>query len=60
MVIEVQIFDAQAEAFHEAKTGAVEELCHEFVVACEVGDDGASFVFGEDGRDAFVLLRAKG
>ncbi len=60
VVVKIHVFDAQSETFHEAESGSVEDLRHEFVDAVEVGDDGADFVFGEDGGDAFVFLRAKG
>lgn len=59
VVVKVHIFDTQPETFHEAESGAVEDLRHEFVDAVEVGDDGADFVFGEDGGDAFIFLRAE-
>ena len=52
-VFEVEVFNAQAEAFHEAQAGAVEELGHEFAWSGHVVDDGEGFVMGEDGGEAF-------
>jgi len=52
---QVQVFDAQAEAFHRAQTAAVEELGHQEVRAGEVAEDSVHLLFGEDGREAFGL-----
>jgi len=59
-VVEVQIFDPQAEAFHEAQAAAVEELGHELVFAGEVAEDQAGFVAPEDGGDAACGASAGG
>ena len=48
---EVYVFDAKAERFHEAKTGAVHELGGEFPWVFEVGYNGLNFSACEhDGR----------
>lgn len=46
---EVDVFDAQAQALHEAQPAAVEDLGHELGCAAHVFDDGACFGGGEDG-----------
>lgn len=56
VVVEVYVFDAQAEAFHEAESGSVHDLSHEFVGRFHGGDDGAGFFFGEDDGDAFAFF----
>lgn len=48
VVAEVEVFDAQAECFHQAQAAAVEELGHETVVAFELGDDGVSLGAGKN------------
>ena len=58
LVAEVEVFDAEAQAFHEAQSGAVHDLDHEFVGSCEVADDGAGFCGGEDDGDAFSFFGA--
>lgn len=58
VILEVNIFDAQAQTFHESQSAAVHDLRHEFVAAIKVGDDGAGFVFGEDGGDALASFGA--
>lgn len=47
-VFEVNIFDAQAEAFHQAQAGAIEELGHEFVDAGHAVDDLEGLLPGKD------------
>lgn len=59
-VSEVEIFEAQADAFHEAQAAAVEELSHQKVGAGEVLEDGLDFAPGEDGWDAFRAAGAQG
>jgi len=48
-VAEVDVFDAEAECFHDAETGAVEELGGEFPGGVEKPEHGADFLAGEDG-----------
>lgn len=55
-LFEIQVFDAQAQAFDDAQAGAVEDFCHELVGAGEGVDDALDFAFGEDGGEAFGLL----
>lgn len=57
-VAEVYVFDAEAEAFHEAQSGAVEDLGHELGDVFEVGDDGEGFLVGEDGGEGFGFFGA--
>jgi hypothetical protein len=52
VVLEIEVLDAQAEAFHEAQAAAVEELGHELVFAGEVAEDEADLVAAEDSGDA--------
>ena len=59
-VAEVDVFDAQADAFHEAEAGAVEDFGHELGDAGHFGDDGAGFVGGEDDGEGFGFLGADG
>ena len=58
MVAEVYILDTEADAFHEAKSGAVEEFCHELGGALHFVDDGDGFVVGEDGWEGFGFFGA--
>ncbi len=53
VVAKINVFDAQAETFHEAQAGAVEELGHEFGDSVHVVDDGHGFLMGEDGGEGF-------
>jgi len=53
-------FDAQAQGFEETKAGAVEEEGDELVDAAEAVDDGAGFVFAEDGGEVLGGLGAGG
>ena len=53
MVVEVNVFDAQAHTFHDAQSGAVEDFCHEAGDAAHVADDGEGFGVGEDGGESF-------
>ncbi len=53
LVFESDVLDAQTDAFHQAQARAIEQLCHEFVGAVELGDDAQDLVTGEDGREAF-------
>jgi len=45
MIVEVNIFDAQAHGFHDAQAAAVHDLGNEFVRAGEVVYDAFYFVF---------------
>lgn len=60
MLAEVDIFDAQAEGFEEAEAGAVEEEGDELVDAGDAVDNGAGFLFGEDGGQVLGRLGAGG
>ena len=55
---EVQVFDAQADALHETEAGAIQEFGEEGVIARELPEEGADFVFGEDDREAGGLFGA--
>ena len=57
-VAEVDIFDAEADAFHEAQAAAVEEFCHELGDAGHFCDDCDGFGLGEDDGECFGLLGA--
>ena len=53
MIVEVDVFDAQAQAFHDAKAAAVEDFCHEAGYAAHVCDDLDGFLMGEDDGKSF-------
>ena len=59
MVVEVNVFHAQAHTFHDAQSAAVHDLGDEFVRSHEAREEPLDFVFGEDGGDGFGALRAK-
>ena len=52
LVLKVNILDSQADAFHEAQAGAVEELGHEFVGSVQLADEVENFFAAEDGGEA--------
>lgn len=52
-VLKVNILDTQADAFHQAQAGAVEQLRHEFVNSVHEADDAEDFFAAEDGGEAF-------
>lgn len=56
-VFKIHILDAQADAFHPAQAGAIEQLGHEFESAAEMLQEGEDFLAGEDRGQA---LRAFG
>ena len=56
VIFKIDIFDAKTQTFHEAESAAIHDLCHEFVWACHVGDDGAHFFYGEYVGDAFSFF----
>ena len=56
VVFKVYVFDSEAQTFHEAESAAVHDLCHKFVWACHVGDDGAHFFYGEYVGDSFSFF----
>jgi len=60
VLVEVEILDAEADAFHKAEAGAVEEFGHQLVGAGEGGDDAEGFVVGEDGGEAAGSFCADG
>jgi len=47
-VFKIHILDGQADAFHPAQAGAVEQLGHEFESAAEMLQQGEDFLAGED------------
>jgi len=57
-VAEVYVFDAQAEAFHEAESASVEDFCHELGESAHLVDDGAGFLGGEDDGEGFGFFGA--
>lgn len=52
-VFKVDVFDAQAQTFHEAQAGAIENLRHEFVQPIHPVDDADDLFAAEDGGEAF-------
>lgn len=59
VVGEVYVFDAEAQAFHDAQAATIHELCGEFIDTLQVVDDLSGFFFGEDSGDFFSALGAK-
>ena len=57
-VLEVQIFNAEADTFHQAQAGAVQDLRHEFVCASELVEDADGLCAGEDGGQSFGTFGA--
>lgn len=60
VLFEVDIFNAQVDALHEAKTAAVEQLGHELLDSLEAFEYGARFGFRQDGRQSFGSSGAQG
>jgi len=56
VIFEVDVFDAQAQTFHQPQTAAVHDLGHELISAAELKQDGAGFFFGKNGGNAFSFL----
>ncbi len=59
-ITEVDIFDAQANAFHKAQAGAVEQACHELVGVRNEFDELAGFFWCEHRRDALRFAGQNG
>jgi hypothetical protein len=47
VVTEVDVFDPQPDAFHETQSIALEQLCHEPVVALELRQDATDLLWSE-------------
>lgn len=58
MIVEINIFDTQAQTFHQAQPTAIEKLGHEFGCALHVADDRQSLLLTEDGGQAAGFLGA--
>jgi len=56
MVAEVDVFDAQTEAFEETETRAIEKAGHDPVNSAEVAEYEADLFAGEDDGKPFGLL----
>jgi len=56
MLSEVQIFDPEAHAFHEAQATAIQEFGHHLMFIGHVAQDGLDFGFGEHHREMFGLF----
>jgi hypothetical protein len=57
-ITEVNVFDAQAETFHEAESASVEDFGHELGKPSHVVDNGEGFLLGEDGGKGFGFFGA--
>ncbi len=57
-LIEIQVFDAQADTFHQAQAAAVEEFGHQLRVAGHLPQHGLYFGLAEDDGEMFGLLGA--
>jgi len=53
VVGEIEVFDAQAQTFHQAQSAAVQDLSHQAVDTLHVFDDGFGLLFREHGWDMF-------
>jgi len=53
VILEIEIFDAQAQAFHEAQAAAIHDLGHEAIDATRFLNDSEGFGFGKHGGDLF-------
>ena len=51
-VFKIHILDPQADAFHQARAGAIKQLGHNFEGAAEMLQEGEDFLAGEDDREA--------
>lgn len=58
-VLEIHVLDAQATAFHQSQTRAVEERCHQAVRARQVRGDPSDLFRSEDDRDALRAFGAR-
>ena len=47
---EIDVFDAESEAFHDPQAGSIHKLAGEFPRIFQTGDDGADFLAGHDDR----------
>ena len=56
MIVEINVLHAQSQTFHEPKPAAVHQLNHEFIRACQVGDDGARLFPGKHNRNTLPLF----
>ena len=53
MVVEINVFDAQAHTFHEAESASIQDFSHELSYAAHVVDNLYGFGMCEDGGEAF-------
>ncbi|HEY0323910.1 MAG TPA: hypothetical protein VGC66_23385 [Pyrinomonadaceae bacterium] len=51
-IVEVQVFDSEADTFHQPQSSAVEQACHEIVCAGHLSQHPFDFINSEDDRDA--------
>jgi hypothetical protein len=59
-VAEIEILDAQAQAFHQAQASAIEELAHEAVGPVEKTKDEEGLILAEDGGHTAAGAGANG
>ena len=52
-MLKIEVFNPQANAFHKAQTGAVQQLGHQVVGFAQRSDDLGDFRPGHDGRQAW-------
>lgn len=60
VLVEVEVLNTEADAFHEAESGAVEQFSDQLAGAGEAGDDAEGLVSGEDGGEALGAFSADG
>jgi hypothetical protein len=60
LLIEIEVFDSQADAFHQSQPAAVEQFSHQLVGAGHAGEQSVHFILGEDGGQAFWAPGAHG
>jgi len=59
MITKVYVLDAQAHAFHQSQSAAVEDLCHKLGDVGHFVDDGHGFLMGEDDGQGFGFFGAE-
>jgi len=56
----LQVFDAQAQAFHQSHAAAVDQLGHQLMRARQATDEAQRLLFGQDGGQAPGAFGAQG
>jgi hypothetical protein len=59
-VVKIQVFDPQAQAFHQPQTNAIEESGYQVVCTRHLDNETLDLVSGQDGGQTFRFLSAQG